>query len=461
MSLHVPSLPSAPAWLLRRAPRRTVRLRLTLLYGAVFLLAGAVLLTITYALVASNQGPATASVKTRNGQLFIVAGPADLSVPSPFSRSSGAHAPKPKAVYTQTPNGDALVRQVSAAGSAVPQGERVLSHSPLPPNLNPPPRAIRQLAGSLQNAVVTEHANELHQLLLWSAIALAIMALVSAALGWLMAGRVLEPLRTMTARARRISDHNLHERLAVAGPEDELKELGDAFDALLGRLEGAFAAQRRFVANASHELRTPLTLERAMVEVALADPDADADSLRQTCRRVLDAGEQQERLIEGLLTLARGQQGIEESEHVDLGDVSRHVLDALDASPSRDGLRVESELGHAATSGDERLLERLVANLVDNAVRHNVADGWVRIWTGVRSGRPTLSVSNTGPMIEPAELEGLLEPFRRAGADRTRHRNGHGLGLSIVAAIAAAHHASLRTTARAEGGLDVEVSFSP
>jgi signal transduction histidine kinase len=193
-----------------------------------------------------------------------------------------------------------------------------------------------------------------------------------------------------------------------------------------------------------------------MVEVALADPDGNAESLRLTCRRVLEAGERQERLIEGLLTLARSQRGLEEHEHLDLREISMRVLEGFE---NGDGCSIESELSPAAVAGNERLLERLVVNLVDNAVRHNVTGGWVHVWTGNREGRPTLSVSNSGPVIAPDEVEALLEPFRRAGADRARHREGHGLGLSIVAAIASAHAAMLRARARGEGGLEVVVSF--
>jgi signal transduction histidine kinase len=397
----------------------SVRLRLTLLYGGLFLLAGAVLLTITYLLVANQVNGGTATFVTRNGRLQITVGSAGpLSVPAGGQQFVG-------------------------------------------PGLVAPPSAkdAGALRDTFQKVITGERSNELSQLLMWSGIALGIMALVSAALGWLIAGRVLEPLRTMTARARRISGDNLHERLALDGPEDELKELGDTFDAVLGRLEGAFDAQRRFVANASHELRTPLTLERAMVEVALADPHADAESLRLTCQRVLAAGEQQERLIEGLLTLARSQRGLDENEALDLAEVSSHVLEAFEAGRNGDGCSVASELTAASISGDERLLERLVANLLDNAVRHNVAGGWVRLRTGVHRGRPTLSVSNSGPIIAPGEVDALLEPFRRAGVDRARHRDGHGLGLSIVAAIASAHGAELSARPRGEGGLDVEVSF--
>ena len=410
------------AHLAERLPRRSVRLRLTLLYGGLFLLTGAILLTITYALVANQVNGGEATFSTRGGKLQVTVGSAPpLPIPT-----------GPATFLTRNP------------------GSRIA----------PPSRGeVIQLRNSLQKVISNERASELRNLLLWSGIALGIMAILSGVLGWLIAGRVLAPLRTMTARAKRISEDNLHERLALDGPEDELKELGDTFDDVLGRLEGAFDAQRRFVANASHELRTPLTLERAMVEVALADPDADAESLRRTCRRVLDAGEQQERLIEGLLTLARSQRGLQENEPLDLREVSSQVLTAFEANRNGDGCSIESELASAAISGDERLLERLLANLLDNAVRHNVPGGWVRVWTGVRDGRSTLGVSNSGPVIAPADLDSLLEPFRRAGTERARHRDGHGLGLSIVAAIASAHGAVLRTRARSEGGMDVEVSF--
>ncbi|HWF25686.1 MAG TPA: ATP-binding protein [Solirubrobacteraceae bacterium] len=408
-----------------RLPRGSVRLRLTLLYGGLFLLAGAVLLTITYVLVANQVSGGTATYKTSGGRLQITVGTA----------------------------GPVSIPDLPAGAERLTAGATRLTRAPLP---GPSPQRVDALRSTFQKVINGERSSELRSLLIWSGIALGIMALVSAALGWLIAGRVLAPLRTMTARARRISEDNLHERLALDGPADELKELGDTFDAVLGRLEGAFDAQRRFVANASHELRTPLTLERAMVEVALADPDADVESLRTTCRRVLATGEQQERLIEGLLTLARSQRGLEEREALDLRDISLHVLSAFEVD---DGLSIQSELTAAAISGDERLVERLVANLVDNATRHNLPGGWVRVWTGVRAGRPTLTVSNSGPVMAPTEVDALLEPFRRAGAERTRHRDGHGLGLSIVAAIASAHGASLGAQARGEGGLDVEVSF--
>jgi signal transduction histidine kinase len=249
------------------------------------------------------------------------------------------------------------------------------------------------------------------------------------------------------------SERNLHERLALDGPDDELKELANTFDGLLGRLEAAFESQRRFVANASHELRTPITLERTLVEVALADPHPTVDSLRDTCRRVLGASESQERLIEALLTLARSQRGLESRASVDLREITAEVVRAVPA----DGLRVETDLGAARTTGDQAMLERLVANLVENAVRHNRPDGWVSAWTGRRDGLPTIEVTNAGPVLEPVHVPELVKPFYRAGENG--HGHGLGLGLSIVQAIAEAHGAAMRTEARAEGGLRVTVAF--
>jgi signal transduction histidine kinase len=281
------------------------------------------------------------------------------------------------------------------------------------------------------------------------------MAIISIGLGWLVAGRALRPVRTMSSRARGISERNLHERLALDGPDDELKELGDTFDELLARLESAFDSQRQFVANASHELRTPITLERALVEVALADPGATEESLRSTCRRVLAASEQQERLIESLLTLARSQRGVESSRELRLDELAGEVLQSV--QPDR--IQVESELGEAFTTGDPALVERLLGNLLENALRYNVErDGWVRVWTGVRDGQPTLAVANSGPVVSANEAAGLTEAFHRLNGDRTDTR-GVGLGLSIVEAIASAHGAELAVSPRPDGGLEVEVRF--
>jgi signal transduction histidine kinase len=285
------------------------------------------------------------------------------------------------------------------------------------------------------------------------------MAFVSIWLGWLIAGRALDPLRTITNAARDISASSLHRRLALEGPDDEVKQLANTFDDLLGRLEASFDAQRQFVANASHELRTPLTLERTLVEVALADPNATVESLRATCERVLVAGEQQERLIEALLTLSRSQRGLDRREPFDLAVIAADVLETRGPEVAIRGLQVDASLKPGPTSGDERLSERLVANLVDNAARYNVPNGRIEVATSTRDGRAVLTVLNTGPMVAQADLEQLYQPFRRL--DRDGDRDGLGLGLSIVHAIATAHGATVATRARQNGGLEIAVTFPP
>ncbi len=389
MSSHAqPAQPGTPRSGLR-LPRRTVRLRLTLLYGGLFLISGVVLLAITYLLVARQSGAVLPQFQAQiDGQNISVAMRAQM--------------------------------QVQEKAAAVAQ---------------------------------------LHQLLIQSGFALAIMAVASIGLGWLVAGRVLRPLRTITTAARQISASNLDQRLALDGPDDELTELGDTIDGLLGRLEGSFEAQRQFVANASHELRTPLARQRTLVEVALGAPGVTVRSLRATCERVLAAGEQQERLIEALLTLAHGQRGLERKESFDLAAVAGEVLPARHLEAQGRGLHVEALLGTAPASGDPRLAERLAANLVDNALRHNIAEGWVEVTTGTRAGRAVLSVANSGPVVPSAEVDRLFQPFQRLAADRVGHGDGHGLGLSIVQAIAAAHGATLSARPQPGGGLDVQVSF--
>ncbi|QIB48195.1 sensor histidine kinase [Streptomyces aureoverticillatus] len=384
-ALPGPSPGSTPAP--SAAPRRfrwTVRLRLTLLYGALFLASGAALLIVTYVLVATR---------------------------------------KPQ-----------IIRKTTSPGS-----------TPwLPDDFGPVPDPGAQREAMLE------------QLLTQSGIALALMSAVSVALGWLMAGRALRPVRTMADKARRISERNLHERLAVGGPDDELKDLGDTIDGLLARLDTAFTTQKRFVANASHELRTPLTLQRAMIEVALANPAANAGSLRAVCERLLATGERQEHLIEALLTLARGQRGLQRREPVDLVALVAVVLH----EQAPDDPRVERSLGPARTAGDPRLLESLVTNLVSNAVRHNVPGGWIRVHTGVSDGRPVLRMTNSGPEIPHERVEALFQPFQRFET-RTGTPDGHGLGMSIVAAVADAHGAPVTAHPGPEGGLDITVTFGP
>jgi signal transduction histidine kinase len=294
--------------------------------------------------------------------------------------------------------------------------------------------------------------------LIGTVVALAVMVLVSFLFGWLIAGRYLRPLRTITATARDISATNLHRRLSLGGRRDEFGDLADTLDDLFARLEASFASQRNFVANASHELRTPLTAERALLQVALSDPESSVDSLRETCGEVLRLGEQQERLIAALLTLATGERGLDRRSSVDLAEVAADVLSERAGLASRAGVRVEQVLAPAMVSGDPSLLRSLVANLVDNAIRHNVRGGFVAVSVGIDSGRALLAVSNTGAVIPADEVPLLFEPFQRLGARRTS-RDGHGLGLAIVRAIAVTHGAEVIARPRREGGLDINVAF--
>jgi signal transduction histidine kinase len=403
------------------------------------LLAGAVLLAITYGLVAHD----TSTVAARG---LMVARPpgAPAAVPVPPAPASGGKGSS--FVYRARVGGPPAALRAYAGQVAVTFKQVTAAQA----------AQLRSLGAKANARIAQEHSAQMSALLTKSGIALAIMAVLSIGLGWLMAGRALRPLRTMSARAKGISERNLHARLAIEGPDDELKDLGDTFDGLLARLESAFESQRRFVANASHELRTPITFERTLVEVALADPAASVASLRDTCRRVLRAGEQQERLIEALLTLARSQRGLQRRENIDLAAI---VAEAARGVP-RDPIRVELELEEAWSTGDPALVERLVGNLLENALHYNRAGGWVCASTGVRAGLPTLEVSNTGPVIDPGEVQSLLEPFHRRDEGRSGGApRGLGLGLSIVAAIADAHSAGLTVLARSEGGLTVRVGF--
>jgi signal transduction histidine kinase len=378
-----------------RIPRRTARLRLTILYGCVFLACGAALLTITYLLFKH------ASTQAELPRHCCVAS----AFKTPISTNHGPERPL---------NARALI--------------------------------------SAQRAFDTD------QLLIQSGIALAITAVVAVALGWFVAGRALRPLSAITASARRISASSLHERLALRGPNDELKDLGDTLDDLFARLEASFQAQRNFVANASHELRTPITRERTLLQVALGDPAATTTTWEAVGRELLAANTEQEGLIEALLTLASSEADPENREPVDLADVTEEVLLA---QPARPDLRVRAVTRHTPLDGDPVLVERLVANLIGNALAHNVAGGHVEITTGTQDGRAVLYVSNTGPVIPPGEVERLFQPFQRLGARRARRDDGHGLGLSIVRAIATAHHAVIDARARPGGGLEVTVTFPP
>ena len=389
----------------------TVRLRLTLVYGGMFLAAGAALLTVNYALVQrSLHGqvePVSVDIRPLEGPV-----PGEVNVVGP--------APSPAQIVT-------------------PDGRRL---------------------DEVLNAFEEElRADALHQLLVKSALALGLMAVASVGLGWVLAGRVLRPIQEMTAAARRLSDTNLHERLALEGPADELKELADTFDDMLARLEAAFESQRRFVANASHELRTPLAIQRTLVDVALADPDATPEELRAMAASVRDAVDRSEHLIDGLLTLARSQQGVGTVTSVDLASVAGHALDMTATDAKAADLSVRRDLAPAVVTGNAVLLEQLVVNLVQNAVRHNVDGGWVEVTTTSTPTHAVLTVGNSGAAVDPGEVPRLFEPFRRLAPDRVGSGRGHGLGLSIVQAVATAHRGSVRAEALAGGGLSVTVSI--
>lgn len=299
-----------------------------------------------------------------------------------------------------------------------------------------------------------QHGADLHILLISSVIGIVVMGVLAAVLGRAIAGRALRPLRAITTTAQAISADSLHSRIGLKSPYEEFAELGSTLDDLFGRLDAAFRSQRHFVANASHELRTPLTAERALLQVALADPEASLESVRAACEEVLALGEAQERLIESLLTLASSEQGIDHWQPLDLAAIAAEAILLRQDDAGRHGIDISASLAQAPTLGDPRLVESMVTNLVDNAIRHNVPGGRVEVAT---SGA-TISIRNTGPTIPPGEVERLFEPFQRRRDERVR-RDGHGLGLAIVRAIATAHGATITTRAPESGGLEVAVAF--
>ena len=290
---------------------------------------------------------------------------------------------------------------------------------------------------------------------------LVVLVVLSVASGWLLVGRLLRPVRVITSTARDISASNLSRRLRTGRRDDEFGRLGETLNELFARLESSFQAQRHFVANASHELRTPLTAERTLLQVALADPAADAATLRDACEQVLALGARTEHLIDALLTLATGERGIEHKAPVDLAGLAARVVETRAGAASEHCVRLDARLDPAPAMGDPRLAESLIANLTDNALRYNVTGGWAEVSTATRDGQAIVTVRNTGRAVPPAEVDRLFLPFQRLGAERAHHHAGHGLGLAIVRAIADAHGASVAATARAGGGLEVAVIFPP
>jgi signal transduction histidine kinase len=414
--------------------RGSVRLRLTVLFASLFLASGAGLLGITYGLL-SHANNEIISVRVDSGTPLSGSAPANSGPVGSVSGSSASCGSPTGLPVTAGPDGIASPEEVQAQAA--------------------------------QCATQTR-ARENDALLLYFGIALGIMVVVAAALGWFVSGRALRPLRRITESARRISATNLHERLAIEGPDDDLRELADMIDGLFARLDASLHAQRQFVANASHELRTPLARSQTMLEVALRNPGASTWSLRAACERALAAGAEQERLIEALLILARGQRGLARREPVDLAAVTRDALAGRGEQVAARGLAMEVTLGPGLLGGDAALVERAVANLADNALRHNVPGGTVWVTAGCDDGRAFLTVANTGEEIPPEAVDRLLLPFQRGGDAREGYRarrrsgpdDGLGLGLSIVAAIATAHGADLTVTPRLTGGgLTVRLMF--
>lgn len=383
---------------------RTIRLRLTLLYAGAFFIAGAILVALMYFYLDRSLG-------RRHGM--------------------GAQI---------------LVREYLAKRNR--------------------PIVSEELYQALTAQAAKERRDTLEAMLVWSLVSLGAIGIAAGGLGWLLAGRALHPLQQITATARRVADRSLHERIALTGPDDEIKDLADTFDAMLERLDRAFDGQRRFVANASHELRTPLTINRTLIEVALDDPDAP-ESTRRLGATLLEVNHRHEQLIDGLLVLASSEERLIERSRVDLAEVARRVVIVASDAAERAAITIRTDLAAAPVSGDPVLLERLAQNLVDNAIRYNVGEnGWIAIRSVGTEGKGRLVVENSGPAVPAFEVEGLFEPFRRlatgdriAESDQAPNSRGAGLGLSIVRSVAHAHGGDVRAAARPEGGLIVTVTL--
>jgi signal transduction histidine kinase len=396
--------PIAPDPALRRTSRHSARVRLTAVYAGLYLVSGAVLLALVYGLVAHD-------VKTKP------------TVTVPDKQFLGQCA---QAFKFQTPTTPGFTQKCKGALKAA------------------------AAAGATSQRDLT-----LHNFLVYAIIGLALTTIVAAALGWIVAGRILRPVHAITAAARRASEQHLGERLALQGPRDELRELADTFDDMLARLDAAFAAQRRFTANASHELRTPLAVIQTAIEVTLSKPNPTPDQLRTMGDTVRAAVSDADRLIEALLTLARADQASSNLVPTDLAVCTANALDAASLAIGTQSLNIATSLQPAIVLGDPLLLQRMVANLVDNAVRYNRPGGSIELATATDDGVATLSINNTGAAVAADRVQELFEPFQRLD-DRTA-TDGTGLGLSIVRAVALTHHGTVDATAPPTGGLALTV----
>ncbi|NJP53458.1 HAMP domain-containing histidine kinase [Streptomyces sp. SBST2-5] len=402
-----PPAPPKPTWDPRRPVppfpwlRPTIRIRLTLLYGGMFLIAGILLLSIIYLLAAN-----ALSVGTN----------------LPFRILSG---------------------EVSSDVCR-------LRSSELP---------AEEMNRALNACVNEQRQHALDDLLSRSLLALLGLAIIAFAFGYAMAGRVLSPLGRITRTARAVAGSDLSRRIELDGPDDELKELADTFDDMLERLQRAFTAQQRFVGNASHELRTPLAINRTLLEVHLSDPNAPVE-LQQLGKTLLATNERSEQLVEGLLLLARSDNQIVERKPVDLAEVASQAIDQVHTEAEARGVEIRGKREPAVVQGNGVLLERIALNLVQNAVRYNVPEGgWVEVGTEVQHGQAVLTVTNTGPVVPAYEIDNLFEPFRRLRTERTGSDKGVGLGLSIARSVARAHGGHIYAQPREGGGLVMRVTL--
>ncbi|MDX6419886.1 MAG: hypothetical protein QOG28_4506 [Trebonia sp.] len=411
----------------RRLWPQKVRTRLTLIYATLFFVAGSALLGLTYGLVASS-----------------------LPVHPPAATTAANQA-------LNNLKDEFSGQELASLKHECPPASGTTTGTPIPASLR---FACKQLetayAAGAAAGSEAQRGDALRNLLVFSLVGLGLMTAASGGLGWFMSGRVLRPVRVITETARRASEQHLGERLALTGATDELKELADTFDDMLERLDAAFATQRRFVASASHELRTPLTVMRTAIDVTLAKPSPTARQLTDMAVRVRRSIDRAETMVEALLTLAVSDQGKLSTEFTDLATWAEDAIDTAAPEIGRLDLRVVAMLDPAETTGDPQLLERMIWNLVDNAVRHNEPGGWIRLRTGSSDAAVYLEIANSGPFIPDDAVPSLFEPFRRMEA-RTGVRDGVGLGLSIARSVVTAHGATVTARSQPAGGLDISV----
>ena len=404
--------PAALSVDVRRLWPARVRGRLAVMYTVLFMLAGTALLALTYALVAN----------------VLVPAPANTGKPIPPRAGQLVGQCKEREAPGQPPMSASLVARCNRAFAAAGAGPTVQRD-----------RTLSALRGA-------------------SLIGLGVLAIASAGLGWLVSGRALRPVRSITEAARRASELRLGQRLALTGPDDEFKQLADTFDVMLERLDAAFTSQKRFVANAAHELRTPLTAMRTAIEVTLSKPTRTPDQLEAMATRIKRAVEQAEATVEALLTLATSELGPTTQQAIDLATAAEDALDATHAAIDQRHLNVDAALEPALARGDRVLLERMIANLIENAVRHNNPGGWIGIRTNQQADSAVFEIANTGPSVPAEQIPTLFEPFARA-KQRLNSSDSVGLGLSIANAIARAHKATITASPRTGGGLEMSVTI--